>query len=152
MNKKMIDELEKVCTPVVELLRREYDPHCTIIIDSQIIRLVGDEVGIPYKGNLKWADDLVKHLSKIIQEQSKFVLETSEGVCKNPNEHTTPVNMENQEARKILEEQFKLLSKESKRCDHKCLHNITNAMLNIYATLYPCQYDSKEENIWTRKK
>ena len=45
-----------------------------------------------------------------------------------------------QEARKILEEQFKLLSKESKRCDHKCLHNITNAMLNIYATLYPCQY------------
>ena len=137
MNKKMIDELEKVCTPVVELLRREYDPHCTIIIDSEIIRLVGDEVGIPYKGNLKWADDLVKHLSKIIQEQSKFVLETSKGVCKNPNEHTTPVNMENQEARKILEEQFKLLSKESKRCDHKCLHNITNAMLNIYATLYP---------------
>ena len=145
MNKKMIDELEKVCTPVVELLRREYDPHCTIIIDSEIIRLVGDEVGIPYKGNLKWADDLVKHLSKIIQEQSKFVLETSEGVCKNPNEHTTPVNMENQEARKILEEQFKLLSKESKGCDHKCLHNITNAMLNIYATLYSCQYDSKED-------
>ena len=51
--------------------------------------------------------------------------------------------MENQEARKILEEQFKFLSKESKRCDHKCLHNITNAMLNIYATLYPCQYDSE---------
>lgn len=52
--------------------------------------------------------------------------------------------MENQEARKILEEQFKLLSEESKRCEPKCLHNITNAMLNIYATLYPCQYDSKE--------
>lgn len=49
MNKKMIDELEKVCTPVVELLRREYDPHCTIIIDSKCIRLVRDEVGIPYK-------------------------------------------------------------------------------------------------------
>lgn len=113
MNKKMIDELEKVCTPVVKLLRREYDPNCTIIIDSEIIRLVGDEVGIPYKGN--------------------------------PNEHTTPVNMENQEARKILEEQFKLLTKESKGCDHKYLHNITNAMLNIYATLYPCQCDLRED-------
>lgn len=51
--------------------------------------------------------------------------------------------MENQEARKILEEQFKLLSEESKRCEPKCLHNITNAMLNIYVTLYPCQYDSE---------
>ena len=49
--------------------------------------------------------------------------------------------MENQEARKILEEQFKLLSEESKRCEPKCLHNITNAMLSIYTTLYPCQYD-----------
>lgn len=49
-----------------------------------------------------------------------------------------------QEARKILEEQFKLLSEKSKNCELRVLHNITNAMLNIYATLYPCQYDSKE--------
>ena len=93
---------------------------------------------------LNKAISILKGTAPEVQEQSKFVLETSEGVCKNPNEHTTPVNMENQEARKILEEQFKLLSEESKRCEPKCLHNITNAMLNIYATLYPCQYDSKE--------
>ena len=47
--------------------------------------------------------------------------------------------MDKQEMKKMLEEQFKILHKESKTCEPECLESITNAMLSIYSILYPYQ-------------
>ena len=51
MNK--IDEVEKLCTPIVEYLEKNYNPNCTVIINSDKIKLVVDEISIP---NLKQND------------------------------------------------------------------------------------------------
>ncbi|NFR85713.1 helix-turn-helix domain-containing protein [Clostridium botulinum] len=42
-----IKKLEEVCKPVVDYLKKNWDPHCTVVITDSQIRLVRDEIGIP---------------------------------------------------------------------------------------------------------
>ncbi|WP_297429581.1 hypothetical protein [Clostridium sp.] len=42
-----VQELEEICKPVVEYLKKNYDPHCTVVITDSHIKLVRDEIGIP---------------------------------------------------------------------------------------------------------
>ncbi|NFH02198.1 hypothetical protein FC831_18380, partial [Clostridium botulinum] len=45
--KEELKKLEEVCKPVVDYLKKNYDPHCTVVITDSQIRLVRDEIGIP---------------------------------------------------------------------------------------------------------
>lgn len=42
-------ELEKVCIPVVEYLKKNHNPHCTIVITDTYVKVVSDEIGMPVK-------------------------------------------------------------------------------------------------------
>lgn len=42
-----IKTLEEICTPVVDYIKKNWDPHCTVIITDSQIKLVRDEIGIP---------------------------------------------------------------------------------------------------------
>lgn len=44
---KHIENLEKLCKPVADYLKEHYDPHCTVIIAEDYIKLVEDTIGIP---------------------------------------------------------------------------------------------------------
>jgi hypothetical protein len=46
---KQIKELEELCKPVAEYLKKNWDPHCTVVITDSHIRLVRDEMGIPVR-------------------------------------------------------------------------------------------------------
>jgi len=47
MSDKKMKELEQLCKPVAEYLKKNWDPYCTAIITDTHIRLVRDEIGIP---------------------------------------------------------------------------------------------------------
>lgn len=48
MNKQdEIKNLESVCNPVVDYLKKYCNPYCTVIITDSQIKLVRDEIGIP---------------------------------------------------------------------------------------------------------
>ena len=42
-----IEEIEKITKPIVEYLKKNYNPHTSVIIDCNSIRVVSDEVSIP---------------------------------------------------------------------------------------------------------
>lgn len=42
-----IEEIEKLTKPIVEYLKKNYNPHTSLIIDSNSIRVVSDEISIP---------------------------------------------------------------------------------------------------------
>ena len=42
-----IKEIEEITKPIVEYLKKNYNPHTSIIIDREYIRVVSDEVSIP---------------------------------------------------------------------------------------------------------
>lgn len=42
-----IKKLEKLCIPIVEYLKKNYDPYCNIIISDHDIKLISTEIGIP---------------------------------------------------------------------------------------------------------
>ena len=44
---KHIENLEKLCKPVADYLKEHYDPHCTVIIAEDYIKLVEDTIDIP---------------------------------------------------------------------------------------------------------
>ncbi|MCH3962954.1 MAG: hypothetical protein LKE46_01650 [Clostridium sp.] len=44
---KGIKSLEKICKPVVDYLKDNYNPHCAVVITDNQIRLVEDKIGIP---------------------------------------------------------------------------------------------------------
>lgn len=46
MNKE-IESLEKICKPVVDYLKDNYNPHCTVVITDSQVKLVEDKIGIP---------------------------------------------------------------------------------------------------------
>jgi DNA-binding XRE family transcriptional regulator len=46
-NTNKFQEFEEVCKPVVKYLKENYDPHCTVVITDNYIKLVRDEMGIP---------------------------------------------------------------------------------------------------------
>ncbi|NFS61085.1 hypothetical protein FDF00_09010, partial [Clostridium botulinum] len=47
--KEELKKIEEVCKPVVDYLKKNYDPHCTVVITDSQIRLVRDEIGIPVR-------------------------------------------------------------------------------------------------------
>lgn len=46
-----IKELEQLGEPIVDYLKNNWDPHCTVIITDSHIRLIRDEIGIPVKSD-----------------------------------------------------------------------------------------------------
>ena len=48
---KHIENLEKLCKPVADYLKEHYDPHCTVIIAEDYIKLVEDIIGIPVRSD-----------------------------------------------------------------------------------------------------
>ncbi|HID0818173.1 hypothetical protein [Clostridium botulinum] len=48
MNKpREVEELEKLCTPIVEYLKKSYNPYCNVIISGHDIKLVATRIEIP---------------------------------------------------------------------------------------------------------
>lgn len=46
---KKIDELKNLCTPVVEYIQNNYDPHIAVVIQCDRADVVVAEMGCPYK-------------------------------------------------------------------------------------------------------
>ncbi|WP_170877312.1 hypothetical protein [Clostridium botulinum] len=44
---KEMEDLEKLCTPIVEYLKENYDPYCNVVISDCDIKLVSTRIGIP---------------------------------------------------------------------------------------------------------
>lgn len=44
-----MEELKKLALPLIEFLKKNYNPHTSIVITADYIRIVSDEVGIPIK-------------------------------------------------------------------------------------------------------
>ena len=42
-------ELLEVCRPVLEYLRDNWNPNCSVIIANDYIKVVSDEIGLPIK-------------------------------------------------------------------------------------------------------
>ncbi|AND84231.1 hypothetical protein CTDIVETGP_1589 [Clostridium tyrobutyricum DIVETGP] len=42
-----INSLKELCNPIVDYLKNNYNPHCTVIITDVEIKLVEDKIGIP---------------------------------------------------------------------------------------------------------
>lgn len=42
-----IKEIEEITKPIIEFLKQNYNPHTTIIINQDCIKVVVDEIGIP---------------------------------------------------------------------------------------------------------
>ena len=42
-----IKELEQISNPIIEFLKRHYNPHTTIIINQDCVNVVTDEINIP---------------------------------------------------------------------------------------------------------
>ena len=42
-----IKELKTICEPLIDFLHKNYDPHTTIIVSEDYIKIVRDEIGIP---------------------------------------------------------------------------------------------------------
>ena len=75
MKDKKMQELEELCKPVSEYLKKNWDPHCTVVITDSHIKLVRDDMGMPV------LEETAQEVS--VQEQYKFVSEDSNG--KYPN-------------------------------------------------------------------
>jgi len=43
-----LSEFEIICKPVVEFLRKNYNPHSRVIISDDRAELLSGEIGIPY--------------------------------------------------------------------------------------------------------
>lgn len=72
MSDNKMKELEQLCRPVANYLKNNWDPHCTVVITDNHIKLVRDEIGIP----VGTAQEVP------VQEQYKFAPEDSNGICK----------------------------------------------------------------------
>ena len=46
-----LNDLEEIYKPVSEYLIKNYDPHCSIIISDNQIKLIRTEIGMPVKSN-----------------------------------------------------------------------------------------------------
>ncbi|AKA68499.1 hypothetical protein [Clostridium scatologenes] len=50
-NNKAMESLKKICTPVCDYLKDNYNPHCTVIITDNEIKLVEDKICIPVRSD-----------------------------------------------------------------------------------------------------
>lgn len=46
---EQIEEIERISKPIIEYIKNNYNPHTTVIINEDCIKVVSDEVNIPYK-------------------------------------------------------------------------------------------------------
>lgn len=46
-----IKTLEDICKPVVDYLKNNYNPHCTVIITNNQIKLVEDKISVPVRSD-----------------------------------------------------------------------------------------------------
>lgn len=46
---KIIKELEDVTKPVVEFIKRNYNPYTTVVITDEYVKVARDEIGLPIK-------------------------------------------------------------------------------------------------------
>ena len=46
-----LNTLEEICGPIIEYLIKNHDPHCSVIISDNQIKLIRTEIGIPVKRN-----------------------------------------------------------------------------------------------------
>lgn len=49
MNK--FEEVSKACEPLIEYLRDNYDPHTHVVVSSDSVKVLRDELGIPIEVN-----------------------------------------------------------------------------------------------------
>ncbi|MCC0740534.1 hypothetical protein [Clostridioides sp. ZZV14-5902] len=49
MKKKEIEELNKICEPILEYLNKKYSQYNSIVISAEGIKLLSTEIGIPVK-------------------------------------------------------------------------------------------------------
>lgn len=42
-----MEELKALAEPIAEYLLKNYNPHCTVIITTEHVKIVSDELGIP---------------------------------------------------------------------------------------------------------
>ena len=49
MKKVNVEELERVCKPVVEYMKKNCSPHETIVITDEQFKIVADTIVIPIK-------------------------------------------------------------------------------------------------------
>lgn len=46
-----IKELEEITKPIIEFLKNNYNPHTTVVISEDSIKVVSDEISIPIRYN-----------------------------------------------------------------------------------------------------
>jgi len=44
---EQLKEIEKISKPIVEYIKHNYNPHTTVIINENCIKVVSDEISIP---------------------------------------------------------------------------------------------------------
>lgn len=49
MEEKIFNELKEASEPVIEFLKKYYDPHTTAIITENHVKIVRDDIGIAIK-------------------------------------------------------------------------------------------------------
>ena len=47
-----IKELEKIANPIINYIKENYNPHTTVIISEDSIKVVTDEISIPISNEL----------------------------------------------------------------------------------------------------
>lgn len=47
----MEEKLQEITQPIIKFLKQNYDPHTTIVITTEYIKIVRDEFGIPIKND-----------------------------------------------------------------------------------------------------
>ena len=45
------EKLQEITKPIIKFLKENYDPHTTIVITTEHIKIVRDELGIPIKND-----------------------------------------------------------------------------------------------------
>ena len=49
MSDEIIEELKETSKPVIDFLNKYYNMHATVMINTNFIRVVKDDIGIPIK-------------------------------------------------------------------------------------------------------
>ena len=86
MGKTAFDVLQNLCEPVVKYLQDNYDPHTTVLITDDSVRLERTEMFIPIK-----TEDDKRQLNNVRTRELVEELKTREGVqtkCAEPHQDT----------------------------------------------------------------
>ena len=45
---KEFEDLKRICEPVVQYLRENYDPHTQIVVTYDSVKVMQEEIGVPF--------------------------------------------------------------------------------------------------------